>query len=193
MDDHASVRLGLGALLDSAEDVSLVGAVADEPRALQVIEERAPDVLVLDLRLRGGADGLTICRRAREVARPPRVLIHTALEDSESMTMSALAGADGYVSKGSDPAALVEAIKRVSAGERVWLNGLNEGPRTPDLLAAQENVSLTPKEREVYALKLRRRSNNEIAGQLFISERTVKSHVSSIMRKLGAKGRGSLG
>lgn len=191
MNDHAT--LDLRAMLGSAEGMSIVGEAGDKPQLTKLIRELEPDILLFGLGISEENDGLDICREVKtRLLCPPRVLIYTASKGPGNVALSALAGADGYVSKELGTVDLVDALRRVYYGQRVWFDSGRGEAELAEPLGAEERPVLTSKEHEVYALKLRRLSNVEIAERLSISERTVKSHVSNVMRKLGVRGKGSL-
>jgi NarL family two-component system response regulator LiaR len=193
VDDHPSVRLGLRALLDQAEDVEIVGEAGDVEGAMGLAAKLGPDLVILDLRLRGETSGAEACRRIKSLPDPPRVLIHTAYNTADDVTAATLAGADGYVHKGAGQDAFLEVMRRVSSGERVWAVSVKaQTTKSRAREEAAKSANLTRKEREVFLLMLERYSNAEIARALYVSLPTVKTHVGNIMRKLGIKRRKEL-
>jgi DNA-binding NarL/FixJ family response regulator len=181
VDDHPVVRQGLRAFLDLQPDLEVVGEAADGTACVAEAERLRPDVVLLDLRMPDG-DGLAALRGLSEAGNPARVLVITSFTDPGAVVPAIRAGAAGYVFKDVDPAALATAIRAVHAGH-VLLN-----PDVAGLLAAGDSpapAKLTPREREVLAEVARGRSNREIAGALHLSEKTVKTHVSSVLAKLG--------
>jgi DNA-binding NarL/FixJ family response regulator len=147
-------------------------------------EELRPDVVLLDLRM-PGSDGLEALHGLREQGNPAKVLVITSFTEPAAVLPAVRAGAAGYVYKDVDPPALAAAIRSVHAGH-VLLH-----PDVVRQLAAAESVpsQLTPREREVLAELARGRSNREIARGLSLSEKTVKTHVSAILTKLGVQDR----
>ena len=185
-DDHAVVRQGLRTFLELQEDIDVVADVADGQQALAAVAEHDPDVVLMDLVL-PKLDGVEAIRRIVSERPQVRVIALTSFLDDDKLFPAVRAGAAGYLLKDVEPAELVKAIRTVHAGEglvhpAVAARLMEEvaaggGPGTPD--------NLTPREREVVALIARGLSNKRIALELGISEKTVKTHVSSILGKLG--------
>ena len=185
-DDHAVVRQGLRTFLELQEDIEVVADAADGRQALDAVAEHEPDVVLMDLVL-PEVDGVEAIRRIVSERPGIRVIALTSFLDDDKLFPAVRAGAAGYLLKDIEPAELVKAIRTVHAGEglvhpAVAARLMEEvaaagGPGTPD--------SLTPREREVVGLIARGRSNKRIALELGISEKTVKTHVSSILGKLG--------
>jgi DNA-binding NarL/FixJ family response regulator len=192
VDDHPVVRQGLRTFLDLQGDITVVGEAADGEACVAAAEELHPDVVLLDLRM-PGADGLVALNGLRERDNPARVLVITSFTDPSAVLPAVRAGAAGYVYKDVDPPALAAAIRAVHAGH-VLLH-----PDVADLLATGEAAGATPtgrpavrltdREREVLAEIGRGRSNREIARALSVSEKTVKTHVSAVLAKLGVQDR----
>jgi DNA-binding NarL/FixJ family response regulator len=186
VDDHQVVRQGLRAFLDVQDDIDVVGEAADGTQCAAMAERLRPDVVLLDLRM-PGADGLAALRALRERGNPARVLVVTSFTEPAAVLPAVRAGAAGYVYKNVDPHALATAIRAVHAGH-VLLD-----PDVAGLLAAGEpdpgGIRLTPRERQVLAAMARGQSNREIARSLAVAEKTVKTHVSSVLAKLGVHDR----
>ena len=188
VDDHPTVRLGLRHLLTSA-GFEIIGEAENAADAMRLAEDSCPDIVLLDLRL-GEESGIEVCREIKTLRDAPRVLVFTAHASVEDVAGATLAGADGYLHKGVAERELFEAVRRIHAGGRVWLlPAESEGEATSRMGETSGEARLTPKEKEVFALVLKRRTNPEIAEELYISLYTVKNHVSSILRKLGLKSR----
>jgi len=186
VDDHPVVRQGLRTFLDLQDDITVVGESADGESCVDDAERLRPDVVLLDLRM-PGADGVAALRGLRDRANPARVLVITSFTEPTAVLPAVRAGAAGYVYKDIDPPALAAAIRSVHAGH-VLLH-----PDVARLLAAGDTrpgpAQLTARERDVLAEVARGRSNREIARALSLSEKTVKTHVSSILGKLGVQDR----
>jgi DNA-binding NarL/FixJ family response regulator len=186
VDDHPVVRQGLRTFLDLQDDIAVVGEAADGASGVAAADELNPDVILLDLRM-PGSDGLEALHGLREHGNPARVLVITSFTEPSTVLPAVRAGASGYVYKDVDPPALAAAIRSVHAGH-VLLH-----PDVVRLLAVSDarpaGTTLTVREREVLAELARGRSNREIARGLSLSEKTVKTHVSAILTKLGVQDR----
>jgi DNA-binding NarL/FixJ family response regulator len=184
-DDHQVVRAGVRAVLASEPDVVVVGEASDGAAALAQVTELGPDVLLLDLGLAG--DGLALLARAREQSPSTRILILSMHGDGQHVRSALDAGASGYVVKGAGVEALVSALRAVSAGQH-FLDAdaeaaLQEPAAPPDLTWER----LTPRERLVLRRVAEGRTNREIAAELELSHKTVDSHRTNLMRKLGVR------
>ena len=186
-DDHAVVRQGLRTFLELHDDIEVVGEAADGEEAVAAVGRTEPDVALVDLvmpRL-GGIDAI---RRIRHDSPATRVLVLTSFADDQSVLPALRAGAAGYLLKDVQPRELVRAIRTIHGGEALLAPavatqlveqlGAEEPPRAPD-------DRLTPREREVLAQLARGLPNKLIALELGVSERTVKTHVSNLLGKLG--------
>jgi DNA-binding NarL/FixJ family response regulator len=185
VDDHPAVRRGLRTFLELADGLEVTGEAADGPAALELIAESSPDVVLLDMVL-PGMDGVEVLHEMRRREMPARVLVVTSFTDRSRLLPAVRAGARGYLSKDVDPHALVAAVRSVAAGHLLL------EPAAADALvgaAPPADTVLTAREREVLALIANGRSNREIARTLVVAEKTVKTHVSSILLKLGLSDR----
>ncbi|WP_228281988.1 response regulator [Rubrobacter marinus] len=189
MDDHPVTRFGIRSLLSTTEDLRVVGEAGDAEEAVRLTVRLKPDLVVLDLRL-GKGDGMEVCREMKALPVPPRVLVHTALSGPDDLAAVAVAGADGYFHKGEEYLEFPGVVRRVCGGERVWFVDKEAEPRLDP--RASRGPALTPKEREVFALMLKRYSNAEVARTLYMSLPTVKTHVKHILGKTGLKSRKEL-
>jgi DNA-binding NarL/FixJ family response regulator len=179
VDDHPAVRRGLRTFLELADGLEVTGEAADGEAALDLAERTAPDVVLLDMVL-PGMDGVAVLHELRRRDLPARVLVITSFTDRSRLLPAVRAGARGYLSKDVDPHALVAAVRAVHAGHL-----LLEPEAAGALLGTAADETLTSREREVLALIADGRSNREIAKALVVAEKTVKTHVSSILLKLG--------
>jgi DNA-binding NarL/FixJ family response regulator len=189
-DDHPVVRQGLQVLLSVQDDIDVVGEAADGGQAVAMAAELEPDVILLDLKL-PVMDGIDVLRALRDAGRGARALVLTSAPDRTLVSLAVQAGAAGFLYKDIDPDALVRAIRSVHDGHTLLAPDaagslLRSGAATP---AVQGIGALTAREREVLAQLADGRSNREIARLLRVSEKTVKTHVSSVLAKLGVADR----
>jgi DNA-binding NarL/FixJ family response regulator len=189
-DDHPVVRQGLQVLLSVQDDIEVVGEAADGGQALAMAAELDPDVILLDLKL-PVRDGVAVLRELRDGGLKARVLVLTSAADRDLVRLAVQAGAAGFLYKDVDPDALVRALRSVHDGHTLLApeaagSLLRSGAAPP---AVQGIGALTGREREVLAQIADGRSNREIARLLRVSEKTVKTHVSSVLAKLGVADR----
>ncbi|SER59936.1 response regulator [Actinokineospora terrae] len=182
VDDHPVVRQGLRTFLDLQDDITVVGEAADGASCVAAAESLLPDVVLLDLRM-PGTDGVYALNALREAGNKARVLVITSFTEPVGIVPAVRAGAAGYVYKDVDPLALAAAVRSVHAGH-VLLH-----PDVARLLAEGDTrpggATLTAREREVLAQVAQGNSNRQIARELTLSEKTVKSHMTAILGKLG--------
>jgi DNA-binding NarL/FixJ family response regulator len=187
-DDHPVVLQGLAVLFEVQDDISLVGQASDGAEAVRLTREMDPDVLLLDLKL-PVLDGMEVLSQLRSLGMRTRVLVLTSAAGPSGPALALQAGATGFLYKDVDPDALVRAIRAVYDGNTVL------APEAAGLVAARPSgdvrgiAALTAREREVLALLADGRSNREIARSLRVTEKTVKTHVSSVLAKLGVADR----
>ena len=185
-DDHPMLREGLVAVLSTQPDFDVVGEAADGSEVVRLAETLLPDVILLDLEM-PGMDGVAALEKLRESGSEARTVVFTAYDTDERILGSLRAGARGYLLKGASRTELFDAIRTVHSGGSL-LQPLVTG-RLLDHMNAPEPDPLTPRELEVLALLARGLPNKEIADSLYIGERTVKFHVSSILAKFDAGNR----
>jgi DNA-binding NarL/FixJ family response regulator len=181
VDDHPVVRAGMRALVDGQKDLAVVGEASDAHSAEQLVAAVRPDVVLMDLNLGTGPGGAEVTARLRALPEPPRVLVLTTY-DTEADILGAIdAGASGYLLKDAPPDELFRAIRGTARGEVVL------APAVAARLvkrAASPGPVLTEREVEILGLLATGLSNRELAKRLFVSEATVKSHLSHIYTKL---------
>ena len=189
-DDHPVVREGLRTFLESRDGIEVVGEAGDGESAVTAIERLHPDVVLMDL-VMPGMGGVAAIRRLRERVPDTRVVVLTSFTSDDQVIPAVQAGAAGYLLKDVEPSGLEAAIRLVHQGEalldpqvagRVMEEVAHPAPGT-------DVASLTPREREVLSLLGRGMSNRELADALVVSEKTVKTHVSNILMKLGVHDR----
>lgn len=191
-DDHPAFRRGLELMLRDVGDVELVGEASTGERAVELVADLAPDVVLMDLRM-PGLDGIEATRRVTRGSATVAVVVLTMFEDDASVVAAMRAGACGYLLKGADQDEIVRAIHAAAAGEAIF--GPEIGRRVIAHFAAGEGPAatsfpaLTPREREVLERVARGEGNGTIARELRISLKTVRNHVSNILTKLQVPGR----
>jgi DNA-binding NarL/FixJ family response regulator len=199
-DDQALVRGGFRVILDSAEDIEVVGEAATGVEAVAAARETAPDVVLMDIRM-PEMDGIEATREllSHEDTAHVRVLMLTTFDLDEYVYAALRAGASGFLLKDTDPEDLLEAVRIVAEGDALLAPSVTrrliaEFARRPDLARTgnADLPALTEREREVLVHVARGLSNSEIADVLYISPATAKTHVSRIMMKLGARDRAQL-
>jgi DNA-binding NarL/FixJ family response regulator len=191
LDDHEIVREGLRALLDSQPGFEVVGEASSAAEALARIPPLAPDVAVLDVRLPDG-NGVAVCRDVRAAQPEIRCLMLTSFADDEALFDAIMAGASGYVLKQIKGTDIVDAVRRVAAGESLLdpnatqrvLERIRNPPEEDERLA-----SLTPQERKILGFITDGLTNRQIADEMFLAEKTVKNYVSNLLAKLGMERR----
>jgi two-component system, NarL family, response regulator DevR len=191
VDDHGLVREGLRTLLDGESDLRVVAEASSAGEALALARKLRPGVIVLDNRL-PDRDGLAIVGEIREASPATRILLCSGLTDGSLLAEAAAAGADGFVAKESPNAEIVDAVRKVAEGAAV-IGAQSAQVLFRDLRDRGTHLSklqgLSEREREVLGLLAEGMTNKEIAGRLFISEKTVRNHVSGVLRKLSLRHR----
>jgi DNA-binding NarL/FixJ family response regulator len=195
-DDQALVRSGFRLILEARDDIEVVGEAEDGREVIELARQADPDVILMDIRM-PNVDGVEATRRLTAEGARARILILTTFDLDEYVYEAIRAGASGFLLKDVEPPQLVDAIRVVAAGEALLaptvtrrllerfahtLPGAEEKP-PPEL------ATLSERELEVLKLLAGGLSNAELAERLFLSETTVKSHISSVLRKLGLRDR----
>lgn len=190
LDDHEIVRRGIADLLEQEDGITVVGEAGVAAGTAAAILSSDATVAVLDGRLPDGS-GIDVCRDVKSERPELGCLILTSYDDDEAVLAAVLAGADGYLLKEVRATGLVDAIRRVSAGENLLDPALTESvmARVTATPAPSPLDALTPRETEILALIAEGLSNREIGGRLFLAEKTVKNYVSGILSKLGMQRR----
>jgi DNA-binding NarL/FixJ family response regulator len=197
VDDDALVRAGLRMILSSAADLEVVGEADDGARAVAAVREHRPDVVLMDIRM-AEMDGITATAALRRLPAPPQVVVLTTFEADEQVMSALRAGASGFLVKDTPPTDIITAVRRVATGEamlspsvtRTLLTHVGDVAADDRRRLARERLArLTEREREVAVAVGTGASNAEVAASLFMSEATVKSHVSRLFTKLDVTNR----
>ncbi len=192
VDDDALVRAGLRMILSSSEEIEVVGEAADGADAVAAVQAHRPDVVLMDIRM-PGMDGIAATSALRRLTNPPHVIVLTTFQADNHVLSALRAGADGFLLKDTEPTEIVKGVRLVAAGEamlspsvtRTLLAHLGGDEMTDRRrVAAQRLTSLTDRELEVATAVGSGASNAEVAASLFMSEATVKAHVSRLLTKL---------
>jgi len=187
VDDHEIVRRGLRELLESAEGIEVVGEAGTASEAVRRMPALHPDVLLLDMQLPDGT-GVEVCREVLQALPATRVLILTSYDDDEALFASILAGASGYLLKQVRGTDLLDAVRRVAAGQSLlspeMTSAVLDRLRAP---AAEDPglASLSSQERRVLELVAEGLTNRQVGARMELAEKTVKNHVSAVLAKLG--------
>ncbi|AXB42419.1 response regulator [Amycolatopsis albispora] len=186
VDDHPVVRAGLAALLAGEDDMEVVGECAGADEAVRFAAANRPDVVLMDLQLGGGPDGVDATKRLTALPDAPRVLVLTTYDTEVDITRAMNAGATGYLLKAGPPDDLFRGIRAAARSETAL------APQVAARLVGRMRApvpELSPRETEIVRLLADGLSNRGIAGKLFISEATVKTHLTHIYDKLGVDSR----
>lgn len=187
VDDHSVVRQGLQMFLALDPEIEVVGEARNGAEAVRLAEELKPDVVLMDL-LMPGMDGIAATRQIRQNVPDTEVIALTSVLEDEKVFGAVRAGAIGYLLKDTEADELRRAIKAAAAGQ-VQLSPQAAARLMREIRPAEEQDALTPRETEVLGLLARGLANKEIARELTIGEKTVKTHVSNILSKLGVLSR----
>jgi NarL family two-component system response regulator LiaR len=185
VDDHKVVRQGIRTYVEAFPDIIVVGEASSGEEALANIEKWLPDVIVMDMLMPGGIDGVETIRRVRVVTPHTRVVVLTAYTDDARVVAALRAGALGYVKKDAEPEVLLGAV-RAAARNQSTLDPSIAGTVLQELMRGKKNApnSLTEREMEVLRQLAQGKTNKEIADMLVVSEETIKTHVGNILTKL---------
>ncbi|KOU56971.1 LuxR family transcriptional regulator [Streptomyces sp. MMG1533] len=195
LDDHEVVRRGITDLLDAEPDISVVGDADTVEHALVRGPALRPDVAVLDVRLPDG-DGITVCRELRSRMPELACLMLTSFDDEDALLDAIMAGAAGYVLKQIKGSDLISAVRTVASGQSMLdpattarlMRSLRADPAEAPAVSP-ELASLSPRERDILTLIGDGLTNREIGKKLYLSEKTVKNHISRLLAKLGVQRR----
>jgi DNA-binding NarL/FixJ family response regulator len=196
VDDQGMVRAGFRSLLEAEPDLEVVGEAANGEEAVEVVRSLRPDVTLMDIRM-PVLDGLAATRTLVEEGVPTRVIVLTTFDLDEYVFEALRAGASGFLLKDAPAEELAAAIRVVAAGDSLLAPGVTRRvidafvrrPAAPAQGPDPALARLTPREVEVLGLLARGLSNVDIAGRLFVSEATTKTHVSNVLSKLGLRDR----
>lgn len=200
VDDDALVRAGLRMILSSAEDIDVVAEAADGRAGVEAVRAHRPDVVVMDIRM-PTMDGISATENVRALPQPPAVLILTTFQLDEHVFGALRAGAGGFLLKDTPPTEILQAVRLVASGEAMLSPSVTRtlishfsgasaaAAASRQAAAAAAIATLSHREREVAVEVAQGRSNAEIAAKLYLSEATVKAHVSRLLAKLGAANR----
>ncbi|MEU4107537.1 response regulator transcription factor [Streptomyces sp. NPDC027717] len=196
LDDHEVVRRGVADLLEAEPDIAVVGEADTAAHALARGPALRPHVAVLDVRLPDG-DGITVCRELRDRMPGSACLMLTSFDDEDALLDAIMAGAAGYVLKQIKGSDLVSAVRTVASGQSMLdpattarlMRSLRADPAGTAPVLPPELASLSPREREILALIGDGLTNREIGKRLYLSEKTVKNHISRLLAKLGVQRR----
>ena len=184
VDDHRVVRRGLRSFLEAFPDITVVGEASSGEEALAKLEAWLPDVVIMDLLMPGGIDGIAATRRIRSISPHTQVVVLTAYADDARVVAALRAGAIGYVRKEADPEILLAAVRAAARGQSM-LDPSIAGSVLQDLVSTTKiRDDLTDREMEVLRLLAHGRTNREIAEELVVGAETVKTHVGNILAKL---------
>jgi NarL family two-component system response regulator LiaR len=184
VDDHRIVRRGLRSFLEAFPDITVVGESSSGEAVLEQVEGWLPDVVIMDLLMPGGMDGIETTRRVRSMTPHTQIVVLTAHTDDARVVASLRAGAIGYVRKDAEPEMLLAAVRAAARGQSM-LDPAVAGTVLQELVSSTEiRRDLTERELEVLRLLAHGRTNREIAEELVLGEETVKTHVGNILAKL---------
>lgn len=191
VEDHTMVRKGLKIVLEEFEGIHVIGEAADGLRAIELIKQLKPDVVLMDLKM-PGMDGIQVIKSIMSSQPDQHIIVLTGSTDDENFTQAIRAGAQGYVQKTTSAEELAQAIRNVYAGRPsfdpvlMWRMLRNIGGTGPE---PRPQVKLSKREIEVLCLMATGKRDDEIAQELFLTEVTIRTHINRITHKLGLKNR----
>jgi len=198
VDDDALVRAGLTMMLDGAHGISVVGEATDGTEVAEAADRHFPDVVLMDIRM-PRMDGIAATQRLQTRPRPPGVIVLTTFDSDENVLRALRAGASGFLLKDTPPDRIVDAVRKVAAGEPFLsptvMRRLMQRAATETRGQEQARIAidqLSPRERDVLVAVGRGRTNAEIASELFMTVATVKAHITHILTKLDLTNRTQL-
>jgi two-component system, NarL family, response regulator LiaR len=184
VDDHHIVRRGLQSFLKTFHDLLIVGEASSGEEALQKIESWMPDVVVMDLLMPGGMDGIEAIKQIRALLPNTRIVALTSSTDDSRVVAALRAGAIGYIRKEADPEILLSSIRAAARGQSLLDPTIASAVIQELTRTSKHSIELTEREQEVLRQLALSRTNHEIAQALTISDETVKTHVGNILTKL---------
>jgi DNA-binding NarL/FixJ family response regulator len=198
VDDQALFVSGIKMVIESAPDIEFVGSARNGRAAIDAVEDHRPDIVLMDVRMpvMDGIEATRLIMGSAEPATLPRVIVLTTFHRDEAVLRAIRAGASGFITKDATPEFMIEAIRLVHAGQSVLapqatvdlVNRFAPSSRATDI-DDRPIAMLSPREREIFLLAARGLSNAEIAAAAFVSETTVKTHISNILGKLDLQSR----
>lgn len=184
VDDHRIVRRGLCSFLKAFDDLTVVGEASSGEEAIQHIETWFPDVLVMDMLMPGGMDGIEAIRRIRALTPHTAIVVLTSYADDARVVATLRAGAIGYVRKDADPEVLLAAVRGAARGQSLLDPAVARAVLQELTSTSKRSTNLTEREQEVLRQLALGRTNHEIAEALVVGDETVKTHVGNILTKL---------
>ncbi len=181
-DDHLIIREGLKMILETTNSYVVIGEASNGDELMELVKDVEPDLIISDMKM-PGTSILELCPRLKNLHKNVKVMIFTAFDEVKDLYRALEVGIDGFIKKDTHPQQILNAIDMVLQGYTCYQSRVDLSKK-PD-----ESVRLTEREREIFQLIIENLSNHEISNRLCISEATVKSHVSSILRKTGQPNR----